>query len=227
MLKTYERELADVTRMNNALVAKAQMGLLTPEEKGEHLIAAVQQARNTLQRAEEVLILEHKLAHLDAETVRSISRRVEIAAEGASILEHSHCSEAFVDSVGSYLFGRLDDHFLRATTGLAGGVGGTHEGMCGGLIGGVLCIGAMYGRTQATEDDLPTRRLCTAYREAFIGDFGAELCKELRERGYGSGGDTPCSALLGRAVQLFFHVVRNKAELFSNNDRSGRQVISS
>ncbi len=53
-------------------------------------------------------------------------------------------------------------------TGLAGGVGGTHQELCGALSAGVLLIGALYGRLTPDEDDGPCYDLASRYRERFI-----------------------------------------------------------
>jgi len=66
-------------------------------------------------------------------------------------------------AVGEYLLGYVDDWVQRMTTGLAGGVGGSHQEMCGALSGGVLLIGAMHGRTRSDEDDSQCRKLAVEF----------------------------------------------------------------
>ena len=51
-------------------------------------------------------------------------------------------------AVGEHWLGQVDDRVRRMVTGLGGGVGGTQQEMCGALSGGVLLIGALYGRTR-------------------------------------------------------------------------------
>ncbi|MEJ2447638.1 MAG: hypothetical protein P8Y37_06820 [Anaerolineales bacterium] len=43
------------------------------------------------------------------------------------------CAESFVSAVGEYLWGEVDDPIRRISTGFSGGVGGTHEELCGGV----------------------------------------------------------------------------------------------
>lgn len=216
MLETILNELAVVTQLNEELTTAVQKGLISKEDRDCRLVESIQKTRNSLQRTYDVLLYEDKIDHLTEEKIEQLSRQVEVITVGESILERLHCSEAFVSSVGSYLFGEVDERLLRATTGFAGGVGGTHEGMCGALVGGVLCIGAMYGRAQMNEDDQISHRLSAAYREAFINTFDVVQCKELRQKGFGSGGDTPCGVLIGRAIQLFFDVLKNKTEILED-----------
>jgi len=213
MLDKLKHELAMVTRLGDELTAKVQVGQISPREWNDDLLESIQNTTYSLKRAREILLLEEKIEDISEEMINQMSRHVEIVTVGESIFERLHCSEAFVSTVGSYLFGSVDESLLRATTGFAGGVGGTHEGMCGALVGGVLCIGAMYGRASMTEDDQISHRLSAAYREAFINRFDVIQCKELREKGFGSGGHTPCGVLVGKAIQLFFDVLKDKAKI--------------
>jgi C_GCAxxG_C_C family probable redox protein len=104
--------------------------------------------------------------------------------------------------VGEHLWGRVDNQVLRMTTGLAGGVGGCQQELCGALSGGAMIIGAEYGRTQPEEDDSECDRLVCLYRDRFVDALGTARCCELRESGYGSDGQWPCSVLVERATQL-------------------------
>jgi C_GCAxxG_C_C family probable redox protein len=167
-----------------------------------------------------LVTLEHKLNLLSDEKIQKMSRMAEAMMEGEHSRERFHCSEAFLISVGTYLFEGVEDGLRRLTTGLAGGVGGTHEEMCGALVGGILIIGAMYGRARPTEDDQPAYRLSVHYRNKFIEQMGGAKCHQLREMGYGSGGHTPCGVLVGRAIPIFFEAVRERKQLFVENDAS-------
>jgi len=109
--------------------------------------------------------------------------------------------------VGEYLLGYVDYWVQRMTTGLAGGVGCSHQEMCGALSGGVLLIGAVRGRTQPTEDDRECQRLAAEYRERFAQELGATRCGDLRANGYGSGGTQPCSVLVERAASILLDIL--------------------
>jgi len=132
--------------------------------------------------------------------------------------------------VGEYLLGYVDYWVQRMTTGLAGGVGCSHQEMCGALSGGVLLIGALHGRTTPTEDDRECQRLAAEYRERFAQELGATRCCDLRASGYGSGGTQPCSTLVERAARILLQVLaiedefENTQERCSNVQNNGRQA---
>lgn len=111
-------------------------------------------------------------------------------------------------AVGEHLWGQVDNQVQRATSGLSGGVGGTHEELCGALSGGVLIIGALHGRVLPDEDDSYCRELSARYRERFVQEIGTTRCADLRENGYGSDGEWPCSVLVERATRVLLEVLR-------------------
>ena len=110
-------------------------------------------------------------------------------------------------AVGEHLWGQVDDQTLRISSGLAGGVGGSQQELCGALSGGVLMIGALYGRTHVDQDDEECGRLVSIYRNRFIHAFGTTCCHELRDSGYGSDGQWPCSTLVERATRILMEVL--------------------
>jgi C_GCAxxG_C_C family probable redox protein len=105
------------------------------------------------------------------------------------------------------------------SSGLAGGVGGTRQELCGALSGGVLIIGALCGRVRPDADDSDCQELAAAYRERLVQALGATRCADLRASGYGSDGQWPCSALVERAVAILLELLRDA------NSSNSRQVM--
>lgn len=114
-------------------------------------------------------------------------------------------------AVGEQLWGKVDERLLRISSGLAGGLGCGYQELCGALSGGVLMIGALYGRASLDEDDSECNRRVTEYRERFLRQFGTTCCQELRDRGYGSEGQWPCSELVERAAGALWQVLSEGA----------------
>lgn len=110
-------------------------------------------------------------------------------------------------AVGEHLWGDVDDHTRRMTSGLAGGVGCSYQELCGALSGGALIIGALHGRASADEDDTECNRRVSLYRDQFLERFGTTRCFDLRESGYGSEGRWPCSALVDQATRILWQVL--------------------
>ena len=110
-------------------------------------------------------------------------------------------------AVGKHLMGEVEGRILQMTTAMGGGVGLTHQELCGALSSGALLIGAIHGRTSPEEDDSACAQLAAKYREKFLQAFGATKCQEIRDSGYGSGGIRPCSELVERAAGILLDVL--------------------
>ena len=110
-------------------------------------------------------------------------------------------------AVGEHLWGQVDGQIRRMTSGLAGGVGCGMQEMCGALSGGTLIIGSLYGRTSVEEDDSECNERVCAYREQFLQHFGNTRCQDIRDSGYGSDGQWPCSTLVEQAALILWQVL--------------------
>lgn len=115
--------------------------------------------------------------------------------------------------MGEHLWGEVDGPMVKMSTGLGGGIGGSHEETCGALTAGVMLIGAQYGRVQATEDDDPCYMLAARYRQRFVERLGAGRCGDLRRPGgFGSQGGEPCSVLVSRAATILLDTLGEYGE---------------
>lgn len=123
-----------------------------------------------------------------------------------------HCSEAFVKGMGD-LFPKIDmDCILKASTGFAGGIGMTKQNACGLLVGGVMIISSLLGRTElkyakgeVDPKDVECQKICAEYRAKFLDALKATKCCEIRVMGYGSP-EMPCSKLGKTAANIFLDV---------------------
>lgn len=203
----------------NQQIEKLQTQLLFDPERKTDLAAlkgltdSFSETSYNLDRFQNLIIWEEKIDQITPEQIEEIARRADKIMEGSYSRCRFHCSESFVIAVGSFLFGEVNDQCRRMVTGLAGGVGGTHEEMCGALVGGILIIGALYGRARPTDDDQPAYQLSVYYREQFIERMGGAKCHEFRDNGYGSDGHTTCGQLVSRAVKVFFDVLKDRHQV--------------
>ncbi len=110
-------------------------------------------------------------------------------------------------AVGEHLLGPVDDQTRRMMTGIAGGLGGSHEELCGALNAGALLIGAVYGRTRPEEANEPCYGRVVEYRTRFLAEWGTTRCAEIGAQGYGSEGTIPCATLVRRAAVILLEVL--------------------
>lgn len=81
--------------------------------------------------------------------------------------------------------GYVDDTTIKASHGLSGGCGLMGEGACGALTGGLMALGARYGRDRnklhagrGMNNFNKSRDLVERFRQA----FGGITCRELQQR---------------------------------------------
>ena len=110
-------------------------------------------------------------------------------------------------AVGEPLLGHVDDQLVRMMTGIGGGLGGSHEEVCGALNAGALLIGALYGRIRPDEASEPCYRLASGFRTRFLEEWGTTRCADLRALGYGGEGPLPCAVLVKRAAAILLEVL--------------------
>ncbi len=125
--------------------------------------------------------------------------------------QNYHCSESLVIVVGEYLLGEVDPTLRKLSTAFGGGYGRTREEACGVLSGGVLLIGALYGRLSNQEDDSTCLRLAASYRERFVQKFGVSKCRDLQGKGHGSP-QNPCSIIIRDASRLLLDILAEHEE---------------
>jgi C_GCAxxG_C_C family probable redox protein len=123
------------------------------------------------------------------------------------------CAESFVFAVGEHLWGGVDDPIRMISTGFSGGVGGTHEELCGGVSGATIIAGLIYGRTTADEAlMIRCKRVISTHRDRFIEYFGVTRCQELRDAHFGADERNPCSAIIGPAAVMLIDLLREEEE---------------
>jgi C_GCAxxG_C_C family probable redox protein len=93
-------------------------------------------------------------------------------------------------------------------TGFAGGVGGSQSELCGALAGGIMIIGALFGRTTVVDDSV-VQRLTTRFRERFADAFAETQCARVREEVGAPKSDAPtsCADVVGQTTMVLLMVL--------------------
>jgi len=118
-----------------------------------------------------------------------------------------HCSEGILIATGEHYFPEDLPGLIRIAAPFSGGVGGTQEELCGAFSGGLMVIGALYGRETAHENDDYCLELTNLFRERFLDHFGSLQCKNLREEWVGKPGQPDCAELTARVVGLLIEMI--------------------
>jgi C_GCAxxG_C_C family probable redox protein len=131
----------------------------------------------------------------------SIKKKI-VADAVARMDENYHCSEAILLAAAGHYLPDLEPLAVRLSTPFAGGVGCSKMELCGALAGGLLVIGALYGREDAQTNDDLCQALALQWRERFLQTFGDIACQDLRENWVGQPGQPDCKALVGQTASL-------------------------
>jgi C_GCAxxG_C_C family probable redox protein len=110
-------------------------------------------------------------------------------------------------AVGEHTWNDWDPRYLRLSTGLGGGIGGTREEVCGALSGGVLVIGGLLGRQEPNTNDDEAYALCEEFRRRFLAHIGDTQCGRLRAAIEAPGGPGTCSPLVEQASGILMDVL--------------------
>jgi C_GCAxxG_C_C family probable redox protein len=116
-------------------------------------------------------------------------------------------------AVGGHVLG--DDaayRTVRWTAGLAGGVGGSRQEMCGALSGGVMVIGGVYGRQLASQDGRAGSEVAARFRERFREAFGVTQCEPLYDQIHAPDGLGSCAVVVERAAQMLLEILAETGE---------------
>ena len=110
--------------------------------------------------------------------------------------EYRGCAQCTIAAVQDAL-GFKADGIYKAASGLAGGIGGCTDGVCGGYSGAVLMLGLLFGRTQAEQGSAKghaakdyTTLMAASMHDLFITRFNSVTCKDIHGQ------------LLGRSYDL-------------------------
>ncbi len=110
--------------------------------------------------------------------------------------------------MGGHTLDEFPEVCKRMGTGFSGGLGGTHQELCGALSGGVLLIGGLLGRSRLEEDDRRAMNVALVYRARFLAQFGETRCAPLRDRVRASPEMGSCAVLVEQSTRLLLQVLQ-------------------
>jgi len=113
-----------------------------------------------------------------------------------------NCAESVLRGVCYGMDVDLPDRALMMATPFGGGVGRS-EDLCGALVGGVLAIGAIKGRTDAGQDRLASYEVAARLYKRFHEKLGSTSCKVLNRSDFKSSEHrVRCGRFVAEATSL-------------------------
>lgn len=121
-----------------------------------------------------------------------------------------HCGESILKTMSDLYAQKLGTETIRAASSFCGGIGGTHEDICGALAGGIIAIGCLFGRLKPGENIHEVQELAVEFRKNFIDKFGSGNCGEILKRLGKQENSIKCQELTGMAAGLLSELLEKK-----------------
>jgi len=105
--------------------------------------------------------------------------------------KYGACSQCVLAALQATV-GSIDNEVFKAAYALAGGGAKTGQGTCGALAGGMLAIGAKYGRERADFETVRSTEASTLAKilyDRFVDEFGSPICAAVQEAIFGRSFD--------------------------------------
>jgi C_GCAxxG_C_C family probable redox protein len=119
-----------------------------------------------------------------------------------------NCAESVLRGVCFGMEVELPDKALMMATPFGGGIGRS-EDVCGALVGGVMGIGAIKGRTTSVQDKLPSYAATGRLYRRFHDEFGSTCCRVLNKSDFKSSEHKErCGRFVAEAASMAVQILR-------------------
>ena len=122
-----------------------------------------------------------------------------------------HCAESVLTAILEEFQGTAPDRTTRLATCFGGGVGRTHQDICGALSGGLIALGCLYGRNKPGQDWSEAAGLGAQLRERFKALYGTTCCADILRAMGEQDNMHQCKRLSGKAAGLVYALLKERA----------------
>lgn len=121
-------------------------------------------------------------------------------------LKGHHCSEMIFLKLGQYYDRTFDTGLMKLATGFGGGIAESADA-CGALIGGVMLIGYLHGRTSLGESQKECWRYCRLYRDRFLRELGGTTCYYFTKGQFNPANHRKCATVVTNAARILLDIL--------------------
>lgn len=91
-----------------------------------------------------------------------------------------NCAERTFLAIHGIVTTDIPHHSVSMLTGFGGGIGGSHQSICGAVVGSVAALNLVWGRRKpALESNKPSYAVASDFLGQFKSQYGTEICGEL------------------------------------------------
>lgn len=119
-----------------------------------------------------------------------------------------HCAEAVAKAIMESFCIQQSAEVPRVVSAFGGGIGRSHQDLCGALAGGVAALGLVMGRNQPGESWLVCAEAAAELRRRFLGRCGTTNCAQLLERLGKQENMLKCKKLSGQVAGMVWDILQ-------------------
>lgn len=117
------------------------------------------------------------------------------------------CSEALSKTIIDHYSEKSDNYPVNVASAFCGGVGRTHQDICGAFTGAVIAVGYLYGRTEQGKDLSKACSIISEFRNLFLETFGSNNCAVIREKFGEQENNIKCKRLTASATGILSDIL--------------------
>jgi C_GCAxxG_C_C family probable redox protein len=122
-----------------------------------------------------------------------------------------HCAEAISRAIMEAYCDEQLSGIPRAATAFGGGVGKTHQDMCGALSGALLGLGLVFGRTEPGPPDwAEMAQMSSELRQTFINEVGSTNCAVILKSLGEQTNMLKCKKLSGKTAGMAAEIIERE-----------------
>ena len=120
-----------------------------------------------------------------------------------------NCAESVSQAILEAFTEERPNDIPRVASAFGGGIGGSHDAVCGALSGGVIAIGYLLGRVQPTENIEEAKSIAAEFQQQFVNSYGTSNCGELLNNFEPQNNHQKCQDMVGKMAKLLARILRN------------------
>ncbi len=131
------------------------------------------------------------------------------------------CSESLSMTIIDHYSENPENFPVNIASAFCGGIGRTHQDICGAFAGAVIAVGFLYGKTAQGEDLSKVKSIISEFRRQFLETFGSNNCATILEKFGEQKNNIKCKHLTAKATGMLSDILeldqmRSKQNYFRN-----------
>jgi len=124
-----------------------------------------------------------------------------------------HCAEAVSKAVFETYNQGISQDIPKVATAFGGGVGRTHQDICGALTGGVIALGCLFGRSESGADWTDAYELAAELRRRLVLEHGTTNCGALLATFGPQENMIRCKRLSGEVASMLVEILEERCKV--------------